>query len=352
MHPRLKHYPHHADYMAHANEYRPFVDAMGQPNFRSRSLNSDELGFRVQHYRDGEPIDFNRLKSRVQACNLMLGSSTAFGVTATADRNVTPALLTQETLPCINWAVRGATCQQELILYLTLRYLLPEQRNIVLLTGMNDVCLAVMRGAIAYPHFGSIFGEDFFFRQFVDYVTDAYRTKLEQRRLREWVDGLWRRSEFVRWLTRYLMRKSEKQVAQRLTLSPEEQFSTVCRHLANTMETWGAIQSSSGSRLHYVLQPALGWTAKPLAPVEAECFGEDMRTIPTVPLFTDHALYVRFRDHAKSCCDAAGIRFYDANEWFGEPRFAAEDVFTDSCHFNDRGYGLLAGMLRERLDWR
>ena len=85
MHPRLEYYPHHADYVAHANEFRPLVTTMGEANYRSSALNTDELGFRIQHLYDGEAIDFGTLREKVGDCNLMLGGSTAFGVTASAD---------------------------------------------------------------------------------------------------------------------------------------------------------------------------------------------------------------------------------------------------------------------------
>jgi hypothetical protein len=352
MHPRLKHYPHHADYLVQANEFRPFVTTIGEPNYRSNSLNTDDLGMRVQHFADGEAIDFNQLKGRVSECNLMLGGSTVFGVTATGDTKTAPACLAMEGLPCINWGVRGATCQQELVLFLMLRYLLPEQRNIVLLTGVNDVSLATLLGAIPYPSFGGIFGEGFYFRQFTEELQSTDLRPLELDRLHEWVDEIWARNEMVRRFARLLMRRSGKQVSLRQKLTVEEQFLVVCRHVQNVMQSWGGIQSATGSRLHYVLQPAIGWTSKPLAPIEAECFDEDLGTIESVKLFTDHALYLRFRQHVKACCEAAAIRFYDANEWLGEARFATEDIFTDSCHFNDRGYRMLGKLLRERVDWK
>jgi hypothetical protein len=350
VHPRLKYYPHHTDYVTHANEFRPFVTTMGEAGYRSSALNTDDLGFRVQHYNNGEAIEFGALRDRLAECNLMLGGSTVFGVTASADSKTTPSYLGEPGLPCLNWGVRGATSQQELILYLTLRYLLPSQRNIVLLSGMNDVSLATLEGALAHPFFGGVFGGDIYFRQFSDSLAASQYDVLERTRLREIMDSLWVKSGAFRWLARAFLRRSAVAPAQTSRLTPEEQFRVVSAHVANTIQTWGMLQTASGTRIHYVLQPAIGWCRKPLAPIEAECFAADLSAIASVRAFTDHGLYQRFRKHVARACEAAGVRFYDANDWLNA-ELGKVEVFTDSCHFNDAGYELLAGLLREKLAW-
>ncbi len=47
MHPRLKYYPHHADYVTHANEFRPFVTTMGEAGYRSLALPPGSFAFCV-----------------------------------------------------------------------------------------------------------------------------------------------------------------------------------------------------------------------------------------------------------------------------------------------------------------
>lgn len=324
---------------------------MGEAGYRSPALNTDDLGFRVQHFKDGEAIEFATLKERLSECNLMLGGSTVFGVTASADSRTTPSGLGGLGAPCLNWGVRGATAQQELILYLTLRYLLPPQRNVVLLSGMNDVSFATLEGALDHPHFGGVFGGDFYFRQFSDSLVATQYDVLERLRLRELLDRLWVKSGAFRRIVRPLLRRSATRPEGTSRLTPEEQFRVVAGHVANTIQTWGMLQAASGTRVHYVLQPAIGWCRKPLAPIEAECFEADLGAIASLRAFTDHGLYLRFRDHVANACELASVRFYDANEWLNA-EFGTMEIFTDSCHFNDAGYELLAVLLREKLAWQ
>ncbi|MGE3991974.1 hypothetical protein [Pseudorhodoplanes sp.] len=337
----------------HANEYRPFITSMGEPNYRSASLNTDEFGFRVQHYYDGRPVDFRDLAHRVSECNLMLGGSTLFGVTASSDEATITRHLTKPGLPCVNWGQRGATGQQELLLYLLLKYLLPPQRNIVLLSGMNDVCIAMLPGAMSYPAIGGVYSEDVFFRGFLESETPGQQLTNELRRAHERFDELWLKNDNFRRIARLFLQGGVRRVElEPPAIQADEQFGIVCRLVANTLQTWGWLQAATGVRVHYVLQASIGWTRKPLTQMESECFEEDLRRIESMKRFTDRGLYLKFREHVERACNAAGLRFCDANEWFNEPRFGDENLFTDSCHFNDHGNRLMADLLAERLEWK
>jgi len=326
---------------------------MGEPNYRSTSLNTDELGFRVQHYYGGEAIDFRDIKQRIAECNLMLGGSTVFGVTASSDAMTITSHLATPDLPFLNWGQRGSTSQQELFLYLSLKYLLPRQRNIVLLTGMNDVCLAVLPGAIRYPAFGGVYSEDFFIRKFLESEGEYGRAAGDRARLQERIDNLWKTSSGFRWLARLLFLSGERTGSPEQTVPPErDQLQAVFTLTRNALETWGWVQAATGARVHYVMQPSIGWTRKPLTNTENECFQEDVRQIPSVKRFTDHNLYLRFKEHVATLCASIGLQFYDANEWLDAPKYHKENIFTDACHFNDRGNKLVAELLKQHLNWK
>jgi hypothetical protein len=43
---RLTEYPFYKDYLDHSNVFRPFVVSFSESRYKSRSLNTDEFGFR------------------------------------------------------------------------------------------------------------------------------------------------------------------------------------------------------------------------------------------------------------------------------------------------------------------
>ena len=194
----------------------------------------------------------------------------------------------------------------------------------------------------------------FFFRSFLDSEDPKQQEEVpELIKAHRRLDELWYKHETFRRLARLLMGNPARHLRmEQKALPVEDQFQIVSGLVKNAIETWGWIQAATGVRVHYVLQPAIGWTRKPLTEIENECFQEDLRTIESVKRFTDRAIYLRFRSLVGSACSSASVRFHDANEWLEAPEFCNENVFTDSCHFNDRGNELFAGLLRERLEWK
>ena len=221
----------------------------------------------------------------------------------------------------------------------------------MLLSGINDVSLATLEGALSYPYWGGVFGGDMYIHPFADPLAASQYDVLERSRLRELLDSLWVTSGAFRWLARLFLRKSAVRRAQPSRLDQDEQFRVVAAHVTNTIQSWGMIQAATGTRIHYVLQPAIGWCRKPLAPIESACFEADVSAIASVRAFTDHGLYLRFRDCVVRACEVAGVRFYDANDWLNA-ELGKVELFTDSCHLNDAGYELLATLLREKLAWQ
>ena len=345
-HPRLRYYPHHADYLGLEPEFRPFAMFTDQPNYRSPSVNTDAFGLREQYDMADDPIDFETLRSSVSQCNVILGGSTVFGVDATSDRTTVSHFLNQPDRPCLNLGVRGATGQQELILFLLFKKYLPPVKNVVLFTGVNNCALAARPGTRVYRGFGGVFYEG---------VLPSPGRQQElmgvaRYRLIRFVDRAYTSSRFVRkGLNLALGRGQQAALGQRATF--EEKFEETMRLVENDLETWGQLQSASGCKVHFVLQPALGWTARPQTRVESECFDADLELFPDTRLFASREFYLQYRDRLAQACRLHGIDFHDANEWIDSPSFAREEIFTDVCHLTDAGNRIVADLIRQRLCW-
>ncbi|HLX79290.1 MAG TPA: hypothetical protein VKS43_01770 [Burkholderiales bacterium] len=352
MHPRLKHYPHHADYVAHANEFRPFVTSMGEPFFKSSSLNTDAFGFRAEKLADGQKINLQSIRNDVDKCDLLLGNSTAFGGGASSDEHTISSCLTRSGRLVLNWGIRGAVAQQELIAYLSLKYLLPPTRNILLLTGINDLTIASIERPFVFPEFGTVISEPHFYRLFNASYSRASPVGSRHAKFMRIADNLYIRSPLVRRAAMLLKEMNiNPKAADSQPESLDDRMALELTHVSNSIETWGWIQQASSTRVHYILQPAIGWCDKALTATEKECFDEDLKTIPSLQVFGRRDLYERFRDKVRLACDKAGIFFYDANQWLNEKEFEGKDVFVDICHLNDLGQQLLAEKFLSNVHW-
>jgi hypothetical protein len=317
-----------------------------QPGYRSHSVNTDKFGLREQYDDEGEFIDIDTFESTGRRCNGLLGGSTVFGVGATSDRTTISSRLHRPRTPCLNLGVRGATGQQELILFLLFRQHFPDIRNVVLFTGVNNCALAARPGTKVYPGFGGVFYEG----MLLSPLRQQELQGIPRYRLTQLVDRAYRGSRLVRGAARVLLGRRTTTDGYRANF--EEKLTQIIRFAENDLATWGQLQSAGGFKVHLVLQPAINWTERPLTQMEAELFAADIELFPDTKLFASHPVYEEYRAKIESSCDSNGIDFHDANLWLNEPRFAREELFTDVCHLTDTGNAIVAGLLSDRLDWK
>lgn len=347
VHPRLRYYPHHADYLGLEPEFRPFVMFTDQPNYRSPSVNTDKFGLREQYDAEGEFIDLKSVRVAYPRCNVLLGGSTVFGVDATSDRATLSQHLHRDGTPCLNLGFRAATGQQELAMFLLLKRYLGRVLNVVLLTGVNDCALAARPGTRIYPGFGGTFYEG-------TALSPARQQELlgiARYRTGRLVDRAFVRSRVVRGVLKLLLGRASAEGHPSRT-SFEEKLEESMGFVENTIDTWGNLQSTGGFKVHFVLQPAIGWTKKPLTAIERECFDADVALFPETRLFSSESTYDHCRNRLAAGCERHQIEFHNANEWLDEAPHLGEEIFTDVCHLSDSGARLVSGLLRDRLNWR
>jgi hypothetical protein len=353
-HPRFRYYPQHKDYVALALEFRPFVMATHQPLYRSPAVNTDKFGLREQYAPDGVFLDMARLPSLCAECDVVLGGSTVFGVDATSDKATLPHFLSRPQQPCLNLGIRGATCQQEVVLFLLLKQYLPKVRNVILFTGVNNCSLASLEGTLQFPDFGGIFSEEYHFNSFISQAIHANgsRALWVKQRCCSLVDRLHRRSRLGRWLLGGRRRAEMLGGSSPQPYDFEAKVDSINRFLANDLHTWGCLQQATGCKVHFVLQPAIRWTRKPLTPMEAECFEADVVRIPSMMRYATPEFHTRYRAHISSLCQTHAIDFHDASTWLNEAPYAEKTLFTDVCHLTDEGNRVMAELLRTHLKWR
>jgi len=123
----------------------PHITVGSRPHYRSKVVNTDSLGFRVNVNQNGS-INNQGIDDR----KIMLGSSYVFGVGATQDKYTLPALLNFKNL-----GVRAATSTQELIAAIPW---LHSAEKIVWIGGANNLIVNIQTNAPESP-FGPIFNE-------------------------------------------------------------------------------------------------------------------------------------------------------------------------------------------------
>lgn len=340
-HPRYKYFPWQADYSAQANLFAPYAMAVAQPGFRSKALNVDALGYRHQYDGAGRLIDLRTARSTYAECDLLLGNSTAFGVSLTQDHKSLGHYLGQAHRPCINLSVRGATMQQELAIYLTYKHLLPPPRRIVLLTGICDVSLATQPEDWWSGEVGGMHVVDTFYKQHYRRAQAMVPAQTQAKNaFQDWAEDQYHKRP---WLQRVFERRmTQDGVAPALSQDAvRANLDLILPLMQNVLETWGWIAKATGIDVQIVLQPVLGWTGKRCSKIELECIDADIERIPVISLYANQIVHAQIDSFFRQSCVQNGLAYVDANSFFDVSSMDAT-LFCDICHLTDAGTKWLA----------
>lgn len=341
IHPRHEHFPWQADYSAQPNLYSPYAVSIGQPEYTSKSLNIDSLGFRCQYDTAGQLIDLKYSHSKYNECTILLGNSSVFGVSLTEDCKTLGHFLSTEQRPCLNLGVRGATMQQELAIYLTHKHLLPPPKNIIILTGVCDISLATQSEDLWSRETGGLHSVDTFYKQHYTHIEMASEVStVAKRAFLDWAEDRYHKYQ---WIQKIFERRIQNNlpVGQCTQSKFNKNLESIFSIIENVFQTWGWISKAANINITVVLQPVLGWTDKPLSLIEQKCVQADIQRIPAISLYANHCVHKKIDAFFQQQCVKNQLAYLNSNIFFNTINYS-ETHFSDICHLTDIGTKRLA----------
>ena len=130
-------------------QWLPFIMFSQTPNFRSDVLNTDNKGFRYNS-KDLTQKDSIFDTDNKDNITLLLGGSFTFGAGATLDENTISGYLTKSGINCLNLSGSAHVGFQELISIFSNINLIKNVKEIIFISGINDLYLSDFFG-INYP---------------------------------------------------------------------------------------------------------------------------------------------------------------------------------------------------------
>jgi lysophospholipase L1-like esterase len=309
----------------------PYLMFFNRASYRSGTVNTDRMGFRYSQSRHGNlaPAGEQKLSTPV---NLLVGNSTTFGVGATSDAATVPARLSvhHPEFPWLNFGARGYGSTQELLLFLLHRHLLPEIRNIVILSGFNELATTGLPLSLQGEYGGFFFSGEFY--------TKMEEVKAEHRRSRSKRDR----------------RPRPVDVSTVPSLGADERIRRAVELTSRNLDHWAAFAAAMDVRLCFVLQAMGPWTHQIPTPEEKALFDElDSQHSNFWALFTEISgkeCGERYAEQLARACDKRGIPFIDLNVLLAAASPPDRWLFVDRAHFNDYGYDLIARVISGELD--
>jgi len=252
------------------------------------------------------------IESDSEMKNVVVGGSTVFGVGASSDSNTLTSRLNYKSAYLNqNFGVRGYVSTQEMInLLLNFSYIKDTQK-ILVVSGVNDISIAVDGGSRTESDANLFFAENVFLKEKWSKRPKAFRPYI-QFYLNEIDYSLFR--------------------------------------IRNNLSVMKNLAESIGSKIYYGLQPVSGWCEITLTESEHLRINTDHKLIPSLSITNSKEIgrYCRLAIH--QICIDLDIQYVDFNSSL-EMSMASEinrrDVFSDMCHLTDYGYDLLSDFVLE-----
>lgn len=288
-------------------------------------VNTDKIGFR---YSVSQGTRYSVANAREQggAVRLLAGSSTVFGIGASADSCTLSSCLTKNDSRgerWINFGGRSFNSTQELLLLVLNRHYLPKVDEIVLFSGFNNLGLARQPKEYVGEH-GAFFNCHQFF--------DALAPK---------------RSAASSWGLAHLFGKVQEHEAP-VPPSMQEQIDYAADLTLQHLDVWRALARDLGAKLTFILQPLAGWVRKTGCRQEEELFAE----LDLLGNFTEvygdilqTSVRETYAQLLREGAQAMGVGFVDIAPLLAGSLGPQDWQFVDRIHFTDAGNDLVSKII-------
>jgi len=322
--------------------YLPYLMYFHRADYRSSVINTDRLGFRISHGPDGRTAS---AAGDVPAgpVKLLMGSSTALGIGATSDAATTPSLLWSKyapSAPWLNFSGRSYNSAQELLLYTLHRHLLPEVEEIVVVSGLNNLALALLPEWQHGEH-----GAFFFCGEYYESVEEL-RAKA--------------RKEAAPQPKGFSLRGDRKAAAPARPAPParkrplNELIGTAVELTGRHLETLRQLVGPD-VRITYALQAMAPWLRTEHAPQEKLLF-EELNSLSKNGSFEENYGVIASIEAGRAYADAlrpavekAGARFFDLNPAVADAITPKDWIFVDRAHYTDLGHDIVTRVMADTL---
>lgn len=295
-------------------EYKPFVMFFNVPNFKSKIVNTDNLGFRLNYYN-------NEIKSVSSFYNkprisIVIGGSLVFGFGSSSDQNTISSNLSFKTNRIfVNFGATAFNSTQEILLFMNFFQKFSIIEEVIIISGANDLYLNLINNEDDWGNF--------FFKKKYEKIFDKHNNQNN--------------------LILKLKKSYYKILNKKVNHKPLKiNFEKLKNNYIQNFSLWSSISKSFNFKIHYFLQPMANWINKKLTDDEINLFNildnsDDFAHL-TLKETSKYENYTEFSKLLKNVTDLYNINFTDLNEQFNKIENLNNSIFVDRVHMNDRGY--------------
>lgn len=306
--------------------WMPYLMYFHPVDHRSGVINTDSAGFR---YSESLTTRFSVADggNSSGAVRLLVGSSTVFGIGASADSQTLASRLTQNDTRgqhWLNFGGRSFNSTQELVLFTLNRHRLPKVEEIVLFSGFNNLGLARQP-----ENYRGEYGAFFNCHQFFDALAPA-------------------QSAPASWSLSNLFGKTQEEPEPVAPQSMEEQIEYAANLTLQHLDIWRALAADMGAKLTFILQPLAGWVRETASPEEQQLFAELDQAGNFTEVYGDilqTSVREAYAQRLRVGTQDMGVGFVDITPMLAEALSPEDWLFVDRIHFTDFGNDLVSKLI-------
>ncbi len=306
-------------------EYKPFIMFFNCSNYKSKVVNTDEIGFRLNYHNNNlEKLSnfFNQ-----ENVTIVIGGSLVFGFGATSDNNTISSILSKKTNKIyLNFGGTAFNSKQEILLFLNFFQNFKKIDKVIIVSGANDLYLNLINDEDEWGNF-------FFKKKYQD-IFDRYKN----------------RNNFY-YKFNYLLNKFKKQ--NNNTKIYKVNFTKLYNNYSQNLKLWSNLSNSFDFKIHFFLQPLAIWTKKKLSDEEEKIFNilDNSNDLAHIILKETSKIenYLKFSKMLESLSKEINIDFTDLNFKLNQSKNLNKSLFVDRIHMNDLGYNEISKLILDNI---
>ena len=306
-------------------EYKPFVMFFNCSNYKSKIVNTDEIGFRLNYYNN----NLKKLSNFFDKENvtIIIGGSLVFGFGATSDNNTISSILSKKTNNIyLNFGATAFNSKQEILLFLNFFQRFKKIDKVIIVSGANDLYLNLINDEEEWGNF--------FFKKKYQSIFDRYKN----------------RNNFYNKFN-YFLNKFKKQ--NNKTENYKINFEKLHNDYNQNLKLWSKLSTSFDFKIHFFLQPLAIWTKKRLSEDEDKLFNilDNSNDLAHLMLKETSKIenYIKFSKLLENLSKEINKNFTDLNIKLNQSKNLNKSLFVDRIHMNDLGYNELSNIILDNI---
>ena len=300
-------------------EFKPFVMFFNKKNFSSNVVNTDEDGFRLNILNNNTNTLKNLYKEK--EVSLVIGGSTVFGFGASSDEKTVSSQLSKLSNEIyLNLGATAFNSMQELILFINFFQNFKKIKNVIILSGVNDLFLSHSQKKDTWGNF--------FFKS--EYELLHSKTKKIKDRF---------------------LKLFNKNKIDNHTIDIDHMFNQFTYD--KIFNIWSNLEKYNNFKVHFFLQPFPSWFNKNLTKEEIMLFdlldNSNNEAHNVLKKISEYEIYQKYSDIIRISSIKNSINYFNLNDEITNDNNKNDWLFVDRVHMTDLGYDVISKLILNSL---